>query len=103
ERPRAVLAARLGRRRRRGAVVSADKHQLPPFVLRVASNLADEPLADFLRLTAVVVENAREFFAGVARGTDAAANIDAIYRPWVAELWRRSLELDAYGPARGNA
>jgi hypothetical protein len=91
------------RRDEAGALVAAERGQLPPFVMRVAGNLEDEPLADFLRLTAVVVENARQFFIGVARGTDAEAEIDAIYRPWIAELWRRSLELQACGPARGNA
>ena len=80
-----------------------DAPALPPFVLRVASNLEDESLADFLRLTAVVVENARQFFVGVARGSNVADEIDALYKPWIAELWRRSMELQAAGPSRGNA
>lgn len=80
-----------------------EKNQLPPFVLRVAANLEDETLADFLRLSAVVLENARTFFVGVARGTDVATEIDALYKPWIAEMLRRSFELQGRGPARGNA
>lgn len=80
-----------------------DKHQLPPFVLRVASNLEDEPLSDLLRLTSVVLENARQFMVGVAKGSDVAIEIDALYKPWISELLRRSFELETRPASRGNA
>jgi hypothetical protein len=72
----------------------------PGYVARVAENLEREPLADLLRLTAVVVENAREFFARL----DRTGEIDAVYKPFVRELIRRSFELEpGITRPRGNA
>jgi hypothetical protein len=71
----------------------------PGFVARVASNLEDQPLSDVLRLTSVLLENAREFFARL----DRSGEIDAVYKPFVRELVRRAFELDGVPASRGNA
>ncbi len=82
------------------------KTELPPFVLRVAQNLEDQELHVFLMLTSIVLENARQFFAGLGQGGKLTDEVDAIYRPFIDELMRRSVELEAPKPAarkEGNA
>jgi|HubBroStandDraft_6_1064221.scaffolds.fasta_scaffold142348_5 hypothetical protein len=81
--------------------------KISPFVARVAENLEEQQLATLLMLTSVVLENARQFFASLGGGT-MAAEIDAVYKPFVDELMRRSIELEEAKPVmpvrrEGNA
>jgi hypothetical protein len=80
--------------------------ELPSFVLRVAQNLEQQELHVLLMLTSIVLENARQFFASLGQGGKLTQEIDAIYRPFVDELMRRSAELEAPKPVtrkEGNA
>jgi hypothetical protein len=81
--------------------------KISPFVARVAENLEEQKLPTLLMLTSVVLENARQFFGSLGGGT-MAAEIDAVYKPFVDELMRRSIELGEAKPAtparrEGNA
>jgi hypothetical protein len=78
--------------------------ELPPFVLRVAANLEEQKLSTLLMLTSVVLENARQFFAGLGAG-QMRDEIDAVYKPFVDELMRRSIEHEESPapPRLGNA
>lgn len=70
----------------------------------LSRHLDDEPLAEFLRFVAVVMENGRAFFANLAtKGMDEAGNIETVYRRFVTELWRRAGELEHLPPPKGNA
>lgn len=77
---------------------------IAPYAEALSRQLDDEPLADFLRFVAVVMENGRGFFASLAQdGFDGADTFETVYRRFIAELWRRSMELETMPPSRGTA
>jgi hypothetical protein len=66
----------------------------PPFIRRLGQNLDSATLPELLRYSAVVMENAREFFTKLDRTGD----IDALYKPFIRELLRRSFEAEPAPP-----
>ena len=80
----------------------AMKTLIPSFVLRVAQNLEDEPLSDFLRLTSVLMEHGRELLISAAPEA-LGRELDDVLKPFIAEMLRRAIELETLPPSRGNA
>jgi len=70
----------------------------------VSRSLDDEPLADFLRFVAVVMENGRQYFEGLkSDGFDGADTMETVYRRFISELWRRASEFETLPASKGNA